>query len=422
MTQPKKKIRLVVSNSERATFLQCRKRWWFEYVELLRPIVVARLLTWGRVFHGGAEAGYRAAYTGPRDRMRRACEAAAEAIALLAEVTRGGLLQAHRDGHLSADEYEARLEDTMEMAKVGSWAIPHMFERTVMDFERLVPLAFEAPILAPVLNAKGRPGALWNEGQVDAVWWDRATEQVLVDDLKTQDGDAANPTVERRIQLDPQMTGYIEGVRHKARTGQLVALDGTDIDQRKLMLGVRGWCRYNVVRRSYPHEPSVNKDGTVSVAKIDTTGEVYAMALAEQEVTRHIPITEKQRELLLRLGNQVDRYFSRHEFARNAHDVAEWRSDLWSDSKLMRDAIRNPKLATRNPGACTPANALPCVYRRPCLRDEPETREAFRVASDKHEEISREQEKGQHEETNEVSKAEGGREAGEGRGAVNFGF
>lgn len=398
-------LRLTVSNSERATFLMCRKRWWFEYVELLRPVIRARALTWGGVFHGGIEAGYRAAFSGAAPSVALAKEAAQQAIALLADGVRDSLIEAQRTGAIGEEEADQRLADVGEMRSVGAWAVAHFFERTESDLHRLIPLAFELPLVFPVPDKLGRPSHLWNEGQTDAVWWDPQSKQVLVDDLKTMDTDPMSTGIERRIQLDPQMSGYLAGVRHKLYTGKL----GGDIaDPLTLARGVRGWCRYNLLRRSMPHEPHINKNGMVSTAKIDTTGEVYAAALARQEVERKLPINGDQRELLLKLGARTDRYFARHEFVRSAADEDAWRSDLWADSKAMRAAQRDSSLCTRNPGACTPANALPCVYRAPCLQDAPEARALFRVANDRHEEIKRD---GQAKSEGSQGRKVGGRQA-----------
>jgi len=405
--QSRKSTKLVVTHSERATFNACRKKWDLVYQERLRTIVGSRPLEWGVMLHAGIEAGYRAAYLldSPgaaheeyllavascstlelqRSRLARAQRGAVAELTLLVAEYRSRIASVA----WSLPEAEALEADAEKLLEVGSWTLSHFFDRTRHDLARLVPLAFELAFEVPAPDSRGRPSALWYTGKIDAVWWDPDSGQVIVDDHKTTDGDATATGVERRIQLDPQMSGYLVALRYLARRGDLRPLDGSTVDPERLAAGVRGWCRYNLVRRSAPRAPATNKDGTVSVAAVETTGALYLAALQAQIENTGKSINEKQAAILERLQSQTDRWFSRQEFARTEEDARAWLLDLRSDVKVLRLAMAQPALRTRNPGNCTFANSMPCAYRKVCLHDSPETRAGFRIAETAHEEVTK---------------------------------
>jgi hypothetical protein len=380
-------VKLVVSNSELGDFRTCKRRWGYRYIDMLRPRVEARVLRWGTTFHTGLERGYLAAVAGGmKDPVADAKRGAAEAVEEACIQERVMLLRASTEGALRAEECDERLVDVDELERCASWAVENFFTRTATDFDRLVLLAVEWPFRVPVMNKGNRPSATWLTGKVDVVWWDPQSRQVLVDDHKTTDGDAAGTGIERRIMLDPQMSGYIQAVRYAATHQGLQPLDGSKIHPDDLARGARGWCRYNMVRRTAPKSPQLKLNGEVSVAACDTTAGVYELALMQQ-AERGIAVNDKQREMLERLSRQQDKYFSRHEFARSSEDESVWRDEVFADARMMRMARRDARLRTRNASACTMANSMPCAYTKLCLQDAPETRSMFRVAETMHEEV-----------------------------------
>jgi hypothetical protein len=403
------------TNSELGTFRTCRARHGFEYIDLLRPRLPASVLTWGNCIHAGLEAGYLGAYVEGWDgrtdstRVERALQAGDQGVRDYYAKYLEQLDELVRDGHLDHERAQERFEDAAKLLDVALWAVGHFFEATRSDLEGpLVPLGFEVPIRVPMYNRAGRPtGKHVYAGKVDAVWWDPEARAVLIDDHKTVSELVG--TTERRIALDPQMSGYMHGVLHMVKTGELEPMDGS-----KLPAGAHervGSCRYNVIRRSRPKQPKINKvrkndgmhmqtadlmqlelstgqpQGLVSTAAIDTTAEVYEEALVEQTGVRDLPTTDKQRELLAKLKGQGDRYFARFEFWRNAEERERWRREVLAEARLMRWAERDPEMRTRNAGACSGAATMPCTYRAVCLDDQPETRALYRVATTKHEEV-----------------------------------
>lgn len=399
-----------ISNSELGTFLTCPAKWGFEYEDLLRPIVEARVLTWGNCIHAGLEGGYKAAFSELATVGQRLSCALVHGRLSVSEF-HGRYLQrldqAVRGGVLDETQAQERWDDANAMLDVAHWAVEHYFEVTRDDLETLIPLGFEVPFRVPVYDKSGRPSCLYLKGKIDGLWWDPEGEQVIVDDAKTSDELVG--TTEKRIALDPQMSGYQHAARHMLRTGNLWPLDGSTLPE-----GASeriGRSRYNVIRRSHPKVPSINKlkikksetdpvllrlaaleaeteapQGFVSAAAIDTTAAIYQAELDAQE-ERGLPATDKQRELVERLRRQGDRYFARFEFWRSAQDLERWRTEIWINSRRMREAARLPVLRTRNHGACTQAHSLPCAWRAVCLDDQPETRALYRVAKQRHEEV-----------------------------------
>ena len=399
-----------ITNSEMGTFRMCRKRHGFEYVDMLRPKLPGRQLTWGNCIHAGCESGYRAAYqlgVSIAGRLDHALVAGAEGVRDFHAVYVTGLDGLVREGHIGDEEAQEHFDDAAKMLDVALWAVDHFFRATQEDLETLVLLGAEVSMHEPMVNKAGRVMNVRLAGVADTVWWDPQDRSIIVDDHKTVDELVG--TTEKRIALDPQMSGYMHGVQRMVRAGKLRPLDGSELPE-----GAAdriGRCRYNCIRRSRPKQPKVNKvrkndgaheqtailatlevgglssQGLVSTAAIDTTAEIYDAALAQQTEERGLPMTEKQGDLLVKLRDQGDRYFARFEFWRNAAEREEWRRETIAEARLMRMVERDPSLRTRNTGACSRPGSPPCAFRAVCINDQPETRALYRIATKRHEEV-----------------------------------
>lgn len=411
-------MKQAVTNSEMGTFRTCPRRWGFEYVDGLRPKLAAKVLTWGNTIHAGIEAGYLSQYESMKAQMwPTPLSERAQHFHRLPAGADMGVRRYHKDYLRQLDEAvqdgmpdevaHERREDAAKLLNIALWAVEHFFEATKDDLVKLVPLGFEVPFSVPVPDNSGRNNGLYLEGMIDAVWWDPEMQRIIVDDHKTVNELVG--TTEKRIALDPQMSGYLHAASYLARTGQLKPMDGSELP--KDAGDKVGACRYNCIRRAMPSEPHINKvrkndgaynvtaelaeiekesgkpQGLVSAAQIDTTVEIYREAINVQGSQRMLPHTDKQRELLERLRLQGDRYFARFEFWRNAQEREDWRREVWIEAKRMRAAERLPVLRTRNAGACTAAHSMPCTYRAVCLDDAPETRALYRIADKRHEEV-----------------------------------
>jgi hypothetical protein len=414
----------VITNSETETWRKCHALWGFVYGERLRAPSRPGPLSWGRIYHSGAAAGWRAAWDVVErsldDRVMRATAAAQRDIAEQAEYH----IQALRTETMGQDEsLEELIGRTEEHRDTARWVVAHYFDRARLDLEK-VPLAIEAPFRFSVPTSAGHDSHLLNEGVVDLILWDEHTGVVELQDHKGTDYTVA--VYEARVPLDTQMTGYVVALaraleeakrehsfaapfwQHTPAAARAYAVQNAD----RLLQSTVGVVTYNVVRRAKPHEPKVNllakkwatteltralykaqeEDGVgrgeVSVAQIDTLPEVYEAALMAQVVDRGQAINDKQRSLLENLQRKSSSYFGQVQFFRSPEEVQRWRRELFVDARRIRSALRNPEERTRNPWACTSPNSPRCAFSAVCLApDSPEIRQGYRVASDTHEEV-----------------------------------
>ena len=413
----------VVTNSELTTFRTCRARHGFEYIDLLRPLVQALPLTWGSLYHHGADAGWMAAWlvpgASPAARLAAACaaapvaigEKAAEYIAVLEGTT-----------FPEGVDVAALCQETEEAAKVASWSVVHYLQQAQADLV-MVPLLVEGKYQIAVPNEGGRPGMLKAAGQIDLLLWDRQGGRVVVQDHK---GIGTNVSdVERRVVLDTQLVGYVSAATELlrgARTNPVGFLERLATTQaarnvvaanlEELLRATVGSIAYNVVRRAMPRDPNINllkksqcvtgvhaelmrvqettgePQGEVSVAEIDTLWSRYQAALERQIVERELPATEKQLAKLEALKARGDTYFRQIEHFKDGDAIRRWQRELWVESRRMRASERDVRERTRNPQACTQPSSPVCPFSVVCLAPaDPLARKHYRVAKVKHEEL-----------------------------------
>jgi hypothetical protein len=407
----------VVTNSEVECFRTCRARWGFAYAEKLRPLSKPVPLSFGTIYHHGAAEGWRAAWEvaelAPADRALRASARAFKAVAEKAEES---LAQLSGD-----DERQGEVEEHRDIAQ---WAVLHYFKTFQTDL-RLVPLAIEAAFDVPIPDVRGRARHLRHDGVWDLVLWDEESGTVLLQDHKTTG--LSPDVIGKRLPLDTQMSGYIRALHQLLPRyspgvapwhGSVPAAAAAHATARALEVrkAVIGPVVFNVVRRARPNEPSVNllkmgkkqavldtplahlfraqeadeiPRGEVSSAACDTTAEIYERALTAQQLERFQPPTEKQLARLEQLRRKGNNYVTQQEFYRGPQELERWRQEQWVEARLMAQAEVDPSLRTRNPGACTSPGSPSCVYAGVCQApDSPEARAEFRVADERHEEVS----------------------------------
>ncbi len=422
----------VITNSELEAWRKCHAFWGFRYPDLLRTKEPALPLTYGTLHHCGAEAGWLAAWSSLElsrgDRLARARAEAPKAIHAKAlqyfEELNSTTFPEHVDTNLLAEETE-------QARDVALWSVDHYFTQAQTDLD-FVPLLIEAPYTVQIPTKAGVGGILGNGGVIDLVLWDREQGRILIQDHKGTK--SAVQSLERRVELDTQLTGYLVALRVLLRelgdrfkvedmktTAAVRALVAQNISE--LMQATTGTVGFNVVRRARPNTPKLNllkkgqvvtsdqkelfalqetdgePRGEVSVAEIDTLPEVYAEALQVQFYERELVITDKQRERLDKLKAKGDTYFSQIEFFRGADAIERWRQEVWIDARRMREATRDHTLRTRNALACTLPSSPACPYAAVCLNpDSAEARAGFRIAETAHEElVKHEQESGDEE-------------------------
>lgn len=371
----------VVTDSELQTFRSCAQKHHFQYRERLRPLVEAKALAVGSIFHAGMRAGIRAGWSaGWRSRpntrrLQDQADAATKGIDDLV-VAWATKIVAHA-ADVDFEKLQTEVDDTAAMVK---WMLRHYFDRTQADLASLVLVEVETPFEVPIHDRIGRVSPhLRYAGVRDAVFFDVEFNQIVLMEHKTSGGNPQD--IEKRVEMDTQTAGYLYAL--KQQKPQLKTVDGHPLGDALL-----GRVIYNVLKKALPRPPNVNKDGSVSVAACTTTPEMYRDALNAQVKQRNIPTSTKQAEFLQRLVDQGDPFFARVEYHRTKAEIERWRSDTFVDAARIRGAERNVEQRTRNTGHCNMPWSLPCPYRQVCLDPgAPEIRKQFRVAEDPHTEV-----------------------------------
>lgn len=398
MTEDRKRRLTVVTSSELQTWRDCGYKWGLAYHDGLRPAVQHHAHAFGSAIHEGLRAAYE-----EHDPLR----AADAGVAAMRHARNEWYAKLVTDS-TSADELTDLAADAEEKEATSVWMLRHYVETFSDDWRWLVPLAIEAPFHLRMQNVMGaRVGHLAYAGVWDLVAFDRRHGDIAVFDHKTTISSV--DTVDRRVELDPQLAGYVWAVR-RALWAADTSLGETKIDITKVPKVIAadpaskvvrylteaeaahirsGQCAtgrvvYNVLRKKRPSEPHVNKDGKVSVAKIDTLPELYERALVLQETERKMPRSPEQGMLLSVLKSKGDTYLSRREFFRSNDEIERWRRELFVDAQRLRSAEEDPNERTRNPGHCTMPWSMPCAYRRPCL--DPQMTDGF-VVRPRHAEV-----------------------------------
>jgi hypothetical protein len=388
-------VKQIVTNSEESCFDQCPAKWGFRYADGLRPVSPEIAPSMGTILHAALEAALPVAYKPPIGTVGEAilagmAAAVAEADAFVERVTQAGL---------PPELEESVVDEARAFVPVVNWHLENFFRQTYARDSQLQLLAVERSFEVPLLDPRGRPNGRYRQGKIDAIWYDPQTKALLVDDHKSVGHDVNS--VERRLFLDNQMTGYLYAV------GQMAKRGGLDVPKD----AVGATVRYNVFRRAAPKSPKVNKvrkndgahdvtadlarlegvdgvaRGLVSVAACDTTAEIYCAAIDEQFIARGLPPTAEQVERLRQLKESPNAYFVRIEHYRTAEEVNRWRTEAWVKAQRIRAAEKDPSLRTRSPVSCTMGSSPRCAYQPVCVQDAPETRALYRVATTKHEEV-----------------------------------
>lgn len=406
----------VLTNSEGSTFRGCPMRHHLAYRLRLRPVSTHVALRAGTAYHAGAEASTRALFetfatTGDRQEAIGAARITGQMAADLsltkqvAAVPRG-------------DARDRAHEEALELRPVLEWMIRHLVEVTHTDLDRFVLVAIEDSFDFPIPRADGRGGSVHLLGKRDLTVFDKGSGDLVVVEHKQA---KVLHGFERRLELDPQTTGYLEALRYAARRGKVRAFSDGLLEGAQIRNAPIGRVLYRVMRRAKPSEPKINQDGTVSVAACDTTAELLSEALAVQQrpewltgpaalIEQHIrdgklpspallergrkadekweALVDRQQQILATLEARGDTFYVEHERMITERMIERWRSDQLATARLIRQADRDPALRVRNTDACTLAHSPRCAYRSPCLDPESESaRVGFRVAETPHEEL-----------------------------------
>lgn len=392
---PKRKRPLtIVSNSEVGYARECLSKWGFVYGEGLKTIIEPKPLLQGRVAHAGWGAGYETLQGVPVLEARRDPQGTLEEMLEAAQAA----AKAEYDEHLRDRLAKVSIEQMDELAKeaeetmaLEAWMVRHFFEATKDDIGRMVPVAVEHPFTIAIPDRAGRRTHLkLTSLGIDLVSFDTETGHLSVDEHKTMTATVDN--IDRRLEMDPQTTGYVHALRYLTSLKGKTHADSLwpALEAASSMHGLHlygpsmntGLIRFNVQRKKIPGVPKTNLDGTISVADIDTLPELYEAALATQTdfatwgakkrdqakaAETWAKLMEKQARVLENLQAKGDSFFLRREYHRTDLEVERWREEMWIDAARIRDARRDPKLRTRNPGNCTMPWSMRCRFHTLCL-------------------------------------------------------
>lgn len=371
----------VVTDSEMQTWRSCPQKHHFQYRERMRPLVEGKALAIGSIFHTGMASGLRAGWSDGWRSRPNSKRLADQIAAAQTDIDQLVLKWASKIvAHSTGVDFEALNTEVETNSAMVKWMLGHYFERTSGDLSTLVLVEVEAPFLVDLHDKIGRISPhLKYSGVRDAVFFDPEYNQIVLAEHKTAGGNPQD--IEKRVEMDTQTAGYLYAL--KQQKAKLRTVDGHELGDAFL-----GRVMYNVLRKSLPRSPTVNKDGTVSVAACTTTPDLYSEALKEQLEVRKKPISDKQAAFLLTLQERGDPFFARVEYHRTQAEIERWRSDTFVDAARIRGAERDPAQRTRNTGNCNMAWSLPCTYRSVCLDPAAtELRAQFRIVPDPHQEV-----------------------------------
>lgn len=375
----------VVTDSELQTWDACPQLHHFRYRERLRPLVAAKALAVGSIFHAGMSAGIVAGWStlasslSVDGRVAIQTSAATESIDDLVGKWAGKIV-AHSQGEVDYENLAAEVDETARMVK---FMLAHYFDQTRADLSTWKLVDAEHAFDVEMLDRRGKPVShLRYVGVRDALWYDPTYNQLVLGEHKTCGGDPR--AIERRVEMDTQTGGYLHAVREEMKARPYRTTDGQEVPRDASI----GRVAYNVLRKTFPEPPKVNKDGSVSVAACTTTADMYAAALNAQVTERKIAVSEKQNAYLEALRAKGDPFFARVEWHKTDAEIERWRSDAFVKARQIREAERDPQCRVRKTGHCNMPWSLPCSYRSVCLDPTaPELRAQFRVASEIHTEV-----------------------------------
>lgn len=403
-----KRTHLSVTNSELSQFRSCRQKWWFVYHELLRPKRTPRPFAVGSSVHAGLGAMYQKIQdmqvaNGARPSVDELTAHALKSMKQEMSTFFAELLEALEEAP-NVDAMDRIIEESEGSEREAESSVIRFVDRFgVEDFDRYQVVAVERAFHVPLVDVSGYAcQRVVYSGVWDAVFFDLEIKDFVLAEHKTTSADAHQ--AERKLDMDPQTTGYLYGLRETLRrlTKRAGKLPAPAALAWAMKQGTRrgalrngeeprvGRIFYNVVRKKGPQEPKLNKPGKdgiamVSSAAVDTTRDVYEQALRAQEAQGN-PRTEKQTDRLNSLQTQ-ERYVVRLETFTTPDMIERWRAETLAEAGLLRRALRGAHPITRNAEMCNPAWAMPCRYRSICIEDAPERRQEFKVVSDPHSEV-----------------------------------
>ncbi len=322
----------MVSVSQLQTFMSCKKKWAYNYLENLKPRVERSYLTIGKLCHKGMQAAMNMLWMYP--------------LATLEQMTVEGLtaMQKEYSEYMAETDFldeelpdmEQLWEDAESVFKQALKEFnPTKYEViTIMNGRELLP-ALELHFVVPCAPTKGL------HGFIDAILKDKETGFVWSTDYKFRK--SLSPDDEEAYNV--QNAVYVHACR----------MLGVEIT------GTMTWQHVNTPAS----DPAINKDGTVSTAKIKTTWEHYKQFLIEHGKDPSISIYAAMEEKL----SGIEWFRPTYEYRNN-----ETVENIWSQCVLpAASAVKKAhNKNANNYRSLYPWNCKMCQYQSICqaeLRD-----------------------------------------------------
>lgn len=326
-----------MSVTERGTFRECRRRWFWEYGLRKAPKAPQMNLWFGTGIHAALAAYYGAILLGSGSPLDAAL----------------GEFEAWYDAEMLDPQKQDRWFQFNELYELGIGML-----RNYATYDREFPLTAlgdvvsveEETQIVPVLDLNREPVPdVYLAGRIDLTLQRRDGRFVIVDHKTRTTAQNA-----QALEIDDQLTGYC--YLHWRTTGKVPAL-----------------AIYNVLIKRVPEPPKVLKNGDLSLdIRQPTTYELYLLALRDRGYSNdNINDNDggKYHAILTYLQSPAawERFFQREITTRNEAEMLSFERRLYYEVMDML-AVRERK-ELRYPGP-SPFRCGHCPYLQPCKASE----------------------------------------------------
>lgn len=293
----------LLTHSRQAAFKICRKRHWFAYELGIRRVTDGKALRMGTAYHVGLET---MAVSGE---LQSSLDAASERYRLAPD---------------EFDQWEWDIEETTVRALLSGY-----FWRWSESLEYLATeQVFNLRIKNPATN-RSVPGWQWS-GKIDGIVVLEDGRLAVKENKLLSDDLTSDSEFWRRLQMDPQVSGYVVAGREL----------GYDV----------ATVLYDVTRKPTIKPtpiPILDDDGQQVVIDIDENrvftknGKPRQTAdakLGYRLVTRPMTVEEWGDRLVNDIASRPDYYYARREIPRLDKDLEEWRAEMYEVQRTIGEA------------------------------------------------------------------------------------
>jgi hypothetical protein len=339
--------KLMIRGSEVQSFLRCRKRWEYEYLEGLQPKEVNHKLFFGNLIHKFIEVLYS---TGNAEKAKAAM------FQFFNEnyTTREGLLELYDLASKIADRYT---------------------HKYITDLENYTTIATELQFRIPLDEN------MYYTGTIDWIFLDEDERLCFADHKTTKSLDK----YEKGMEMDRQISRYYwalqqlcqgEGEIWSEIMGKWMYVADTNIWENCLQGMQPERFMYNIILKDVPEEPKMLKNGTLSKDKRQrTTYDLYLKKLEELGLVQEAEedgfiVPEEYHEILEHLKARGDEYFKRVWVTRLQEEIDAAMQEFYM---VALDTVNVAGLVPKMP-VITYRNinhdcSWDCAYRNLCIAE-----------------------------------------------------